>query len=328
MLVVRVTVLEAYRYKMTPEQQEWWTTLIENTQADADEQCVECAGFRSRIAAHNVEIAAAGRAARKDACNAEKALKRAVVKLLAQHLSDVEHETFRLPILSDAVEEVQELDFTARVRADPVPVRSGNTLVQVPRPSSVTVEAGHQDDPWPCFIGRKKPLVIQGAQLPVRLRKDHPPVKQGDFVVLRVETDQWWSLPWQVGKVLVIDQPAEQIQVRLHGNHKANALGKWYPAWWHHLEPAQAPVKATKRRRRRPAGASTRRKAKKGQVETDYPHYSDKKPRGPFKPHVVTAGPDSIIDWGFELRKSGQLKLRVLKVIDHNPRVGWFLEST
>jgi hypothetical protein len=160
----------------------------------------------------------------------------------------------------------------------------------------------------------------------VRLRTAQPAIKVKDFVVVRVETDEWWSLPWQVGQVMSIDQPAEEIQVRLHGNHGANPLGRWYPGWWHHQEQeAAVPAQARKRRKRRPTGATRRKKVKKGQVVTDYPHYSDKKPRGPFTPRMMTAGPDNIIDWGFELRKKGELKLRVLQVIDHNPRVAWNL---
>jgi hypothetical protein len=91
---------------------------------------------------------------------------------------------------------------------------------------------------------------------------------------------------------------------------------------------AEVPAKAPKRRKRRKTGITVRKKVKKGQVETDYPHYSDKKPRGPFQPRMMTAGPDSIIDWGFDLRKKGELKQNVLKVIDHNPRVAWNLEPS
>jgi hypothetical protein len=90
----------------------------------------------------------------------------------------------------------------------------------------------------------------------------------------------------------------------------------------------EAPAKARKRRKRRQTGATTRKKSKKGQVDTDYPHYNLKKPRGPFKPRMMTAGPDGTIDWGFALRTKGELKQTVLQVIDHNPRVAWNLEPT
>jgi hypothetical protein len=333
-----VAVLDAYAYKMSPDQKQWWANLIENAQAANCEQCEDCGRFRSQIATHNFETAAADRAGRKGVCNAEKALKRVVVKSLLEHLSDEKHDTFRLPILSEALEEHRELDFTTSSRDEAASGRPSNTVTRAPEvapspPRPVAVEVTDRPqrdpDPWPCFQGRKRPLVSQGTQLPTRLRKDHPPIKVGDFVVLRVETDDWWSLPWQVGKVLVIDQPAEVIRVRLHGNHGAKPHGIWYPGWWHHLaQDAQAPVKVTKRRKRRRTGATTRKKQKKGQVETDYPHYSVKKPRGPWTPNVVTAGPDSIIDWGFELRKKGELRKNVLQVIDHNPRVEWHLEPT
>jgi hypothetical protein len=320
---------------MTPEQKQWWAKLIDNPQSANSEQCADCARSRSQIATHNFEIAAAGRAGRKQACTDEKALKRAVVKSLLEHISDEEHDTFRLPILSEALEQHRELDFTATPRNAPAPGRPSNTVTRspeaAPKPSrTAAVEATNSPqrdpDPWPSFQGRKRPLVSQGTQLPVRLRKELLPVKEDDFVVLRVEPDNWWLLPWQVGKVLAIDQPAEEIQVRLHGNHGAKPHGKWYPGWWHHLEQdVEVPAKATRRRKRRRTGATTRKKANKGQVQTDYPHYSDKNHRGPYKSHVVTAGPDSIVDWVFQLRKKGELKLNVLKVIDHNPRVAWSL---
>jgi hypothetical protein len=56
-----VAVLDAYNFKMSTDQQQWWAKLIDNTQEANCEQCADCARFRSQIATHNFEIAAAGR---------------------------------------------------------------------------------------------------------------------------------------------------------------------------------------------------------------------------------------------------------------------------
>jgi hypothetical protein len=135
-------------------------------------------------------------------------------------------------------------------------------------------------------------MVVQGTQLPKRLRKAHPAIKVG--------------------------------------NHQANASGVWHPGWWHHVEVQKqggVVTKPKRRRRRGGAGSSKITKKKVGPVVTDYPQYGSKKLRSPFKPFVIDVGPDSVIDWGFKLRKNGHLLAGVLKLIDHNPRVQWSLEA-
>jgi hypothetical protein len=133
-------------------------------------------------------------------------------------------------------------------------------------------------------------MVVQGTQLPKRLRKAHPAIKVG--------------------------------------NHQANASGAWHPGWWHHVEVQEEGGVVTKPKRcRRPggAGSSKTRKKKVGPVVTDHPQYGTKKLRSSVKPFVIDVGPDSVIDWGFQLRQNGHFLLAVLKVIDHNPRVQWSL---
>ena len=344
------TVQKAYHYKMTGAQRDWWTNMIADEETVNAAQCAECTRLRGIIAVHNLDIAAASRAAREPVRKQEEAKKRIVQRELKAHLIAVEHDKFRIRILSDLIEKLQDdsseededLDFTAScptpagcsvgsVDSQPRQPTAQSRPVVIPVP--VPDRREREPDPWPCFVGRQPPMVMQGAQLPVRLRKALPAIKVGDFVVVKVIPDQWWTLDWQVAKVSAMDIAAEKITVRLYGNHKANANGVWYAGWWHHVEVQEegeegdAVPKSKRRRRRGGAGSSKITKKKVGPVVTDYPQYGSKKQRAPFKPFVIDVGPDSVIDWGFKLRKNGHLLAGVLKLIDHNPRVQWSLEA-
>ena len=314
---------------MTKEQIAWWSDLIENATATTDTRCPECASLRTQIATHNYQIAAASRAARNEECTKEKREKNKVIKLLKTHLRDVTHDTFRIRIVSDVLDKWQrdgsnierEMDFTASAPSAPQRVRTSP-----PVPVDLADSSPRVPDPWLCFAGRPKPMVISGTSMPPRLRTNNPPIKVGDMAVFMVSTHRWWTLPWQVGKVLELNVQDEEIKVRLYGNHAAKATGIFHPGWWHHQEQAAAPP--AKKRRKRGRGSYSRPKKKTtGAVVTDYPYYGKKTPTGPYEPYTLTLGPDSIIDWNFKLRSKGELKKSVLKVIDHNPRVAWSISA-
>jgi hypothetical protein len=255
-----------------------------------------------------------------------------VLKLLKTHLREVTHDTFRIRVLSDALAKWQQddgnIDADFDFAASAPPVSSSGRAIR-PVPVVLPDRPPRELDPWLCFAGRPKPMVMTGSQMPVRLRKKHPAIKVGDMAVFMVSTHQWWTLPWQVGKVLEVNIQREEIKVRLYGNHAAKATGIFYPGWWHHQEQPTAPTAppAKKRRKRGRSGYSQKKKRATGPVVTDYPYYGKKKPKGPYEPYLLTVGPDSIIDWNFKMRTKGELRLNVLKVIDHNPRVEWSIPA-
>ena len=147
------------------------------------------------------------------------------------------------------------------------------------------------EERWPLFAGRPAPPMVN-AELPKRLREAQAGVEVDDFVLILVEPDDKWALCIQVGQCVEVDEAAEKLRVHLYGNENNKIRGVMYAGW---AKPARGWIS-----------------------------FSKKRGRGYTHKLIDEFGPDTIIDWGFQLTSKnlwGRIKVEVLKVAARNERV-------